>query len=454
MNSSAHPNEDLLFRFASGDRTLADSAAIQNHILSCAECHDFVESARQLEDAFRTRRTWRGAGEAATLQRQIADFHQRLQREDREALVLLKDALESEYTFHYENVASKVRYRTGGVVRVLVKHATSECEREPLYALSLAESARSIADALPDDYYPGNRIAELRGDASMALANAYRYLARFDDGMSVLSEAEAAFNTLPAPGPRLVRVLNGRAALLFQQQQYEEAHGLAQRAARAAASYGETVDYRTALQIIAVVHVRTDRHTEARAIFAKLYQIAQKSGDPELEARAAMNLGSCHWEMGDFANAGQLLLGAKRIFEELDRPTEALRASWSIAALAIATGKADAAVPELRRIIAEAESRGMVSDGACAQLDLAEALFILKQFDEVVQITEPLIDYFVAAGMAKGAVKAATFLRDATRARRLTRQTIQFVRAYLRRLELTPELPFEPPPADPGDHDG
>lgn len=76
------------------------------------------------------------------------------------------------------NIPSKPEFQTGGVARLLCKWANRMCERDPLYALKLAEAASIISAELPDASYPRNTIHDLRGEAQKEQANALRFLGR------------------------------------------------------------------------------------------------------------------------------------------------------------------------------------------------------------------------------------------------------------------------------------
>src|ERR1043166_3584190 len=98
MTATSHPDEDVLLRYATGG--LIDGAAVRDHVAACGDCRRYVETTHELETALRNERIWSQSSETSSLHRRLADFQERLEREDEEARAMLGEALRSEYTFH------------------------------------------------------------------------------------------------------------------------------------------------------------------------------------------------------------------------------------------------------------------------------------------------------------------------------------------------------------------
>ena len=81
-------------------------------------------------------------------------------------------------------------------MRLLCEAARAECDREPEFSLSLADTACLIADSLPHDYYPAAAINHLRGNAWKEYSTACRYLGRFDNSFDALDRAARAYERL------------------------------------------------------------------------------------------------------------------------------------------------------------------------------------------------------------------------------------------------------------------
>jgi hypothetical protein len=91
------------------------------------------------------------------------------------------------------------------------------------------------------------------------------------------------------------------------------------------------------------------------------------------------------------------------------------------------------------------ESKGLLNDVADAKLDLAEALLMLENVDEVEYLCREVAHFYRETGLATGALTAAIFLREAATKRVLKREDIEHVRRYLAEVRENPDLLFVPP---------
>jgi hypothetical protein len=87
-----------------------------------------------------------------------------------------------------------------------------------------------------------------------------------------------------------------------------------------------------------------------------------------------------------------------------------------------------------------------LDDAADAKLDLAEALLMLDELDEVEAICTELVRFYRQQNIITNALTAASFLNEAARRRSITRRDIRHVRRYLTDLREDPQLVFIPPP--------
>jgi tetratricopeptide (TPR) repeat protein len=95
-------------------------------------------------------------------------------------------------------------------VRRLAKRAFDVCASEPLHALTFADAAIAVAEALPQDHYPPNALHDLRGRAWKERANALNRLGEPAAALDALQHAEREYqkvtsNTLGLGNVALVR---------------------------------------------------------------------------------------------------------------------------------------------------------------------------------------------------------------------------------------------------------
>ena len=446
---TSHPPEEILIIYAENPSSLTELAAVEEHVDRCDDCAATVDDYRLITAAQRQQETWYASRDVAggSTLHVIQSFVERMQAEDDEARLILAPFLESNYRFSSANILSKRRYFTGGVVRLLCAAARDQCDRTPLFALSLAQAATEIAEALRDDHYPARAVYELRGTAWKEYSTACRHLGRFDEGWKALDRAEAAYRKL-APGSRLATVSLARAALLFKQERNAEALPYARSAAADFAYLHEQERYFDAKQVeAAILHFMGDAIAAASAYEAMLVQ-AETTSDLEMKGRAAQNLGLVYTESGDTARATSYFTTALQIFEALQLSARAARARWGLGTVALAAGQFADAARRLAAVRFELLSFGMTSDAQLAALHLAEALVMLERWKEVHALCTELVTFFRNSDMITGALTAASFLKEAAKARTLTRKQIGHVRHYLETLERKPSLAFAPPPPD------
>jgi tetratricopeptide (TPR) repeat protein len=445
-----HFDDDVLAQYAEAPDSLDEvtKARLEAHLQECGRCAGAVDMGRELAEVLPDEETWWIADEleSGKQRRSIRAFAERIAAEDREAERHLSQLVTSPYRFLGASGAVLRRCRTGGAVRLLAEAAHETCERNPLHALSLAEAACQIADALPDDYYPAAGVFELRGTAWKAVANAHRYLGRFAEGFKAINRAEKAYRTLPSAGQQLARIAYVRGLLYLKQQNYEKALQCAREASGRSDTAGDLEGFVFARILEGSILLRLGSTDEALDRFTSVQASAQMMGDLLLEARAINNIGNCYLERGEHPTALQHLLAALQLFTELKRPTEILLARWRIGTVALRTGDFHSAERQLTAVNADSTALGMDSDVALIKLDLAEAKLMLGDTAAVRSLCVEIFAFFRDADMLTGALTAAAFLQEAAHRERITRHHIDHVRRFVSRLKDDPDALFVRPP--------
>lgn len=440
-----HIPEDLLVEYADDTRSRPDLDA---HLAACPDCRTALSFYRALSSELREDEVWSHEEELRTEagQKAVREFSDRIAGEDAEARRLLDRILESPYRFARANLLGRKRFRTGGVVRHLCEAVRQQCDRDPLYAMELAQAAQAIATGLPDDYYPSALVHELRGRAWKEFATVCRYLGNYRAGLDALLRAERSYLRLPDPGAGMAAVNLSRAGLLWKLQRYAEALPFARSATREYEERRDLLRYIEAQEVEAVILDRLGDHGKAREIYERTFHAADGLEDLEMKARAAKNLGISYRDAGDLGNSGKYLLIAVRLYEELGNDVVVARTRWSIARLPLVAGNFAEAEHRLRNAIRDLEAKGLRNDVADAKLDLAETLLMVGSLTEVEALCAEVAFFYREAGLVTGAMMAASFLKEAASQRRLRQEHIEIVRSYLLAVREDPELPFATPP--------
>jgi tetratricopeptide (TPR) repeat protein len=440
-----HVSEDLLIEYAD---EAASHPEIEAHLEGCSECWNAVVFYRTLNAELREEEVWTGEEELRNRngQRALREFADRIAAEDAEAHRLLDRILDSPYRFARAHVVAKRRFHTGGVVRRLCEAIREQCEREPQYAMELAQTAQAIAESLPDEYYPSCVVYDLRGRAWKEYATICHDLGRYQAGLDALQRADRAYRHLADDGAAIAAVNVSRAILLWKLHRYSEALPLTRSAAAEYASRRDTRRYMEAQEVEAVILERTGDHLGAREIYKRAFDAADDLEDASMKARTARNLGINYRDAGDLGNASKYFLLALQLYEALGYDLWTARTRWSIARLPLAAGNFREAETRLRLAVRQLEAKGLENDVADAKLDLAEALLMLGRVEEVESLCGEVAFFYRETGLVTGALMAATFLREAASKRLLRREHIDQVRTYLLAVRENPELPFARPP--------
>jgi tetratricopeptide (TPR) repeat protein len=348
--------------------------------------------------------------------------------------------------FVWDDLPAKAAYRTGGVVRRLCAWANRTCERDPLFALSIADAAITISAALRDRDFPRQSVHQLRGDAWKEQANALRFLGRFPEALQALDAAEAEYNALPVAGIGAVAVQYIRATVLYEQENLDAAERLAAEAAEAALHLGDVDRAMRARHLQGEIHFERGDFRAAARIFREIYEHGVTEDDQAWIARESLTLGNCHLELGQLSEAREYLRRARTSFAALRFAPEVTRTEWAQARLHFREGDVDSAVRSLRTSLAEFTRRDMLSDAGLVAVDLAEVLHADGQTAEIPALLAGVVETFTRAGKLNGALAAFAYLRAAAANGTINRAVVSDVRKFVARADRRPELQFVPPP--------
>lgn len=441
------PDEELaVFAYHPESLSAGRRATIEREIGNCTQCSTTFDFLSVQESELTDPDVWEPLTGSATLA-SLRAYGAQLAAEDEEAATLLAPYLASPVKAAWQTLSMKRRYRTGGVVRKLTGHAQDLCRKEPLDALTFADAAVSIAEALPDELYTARAVYELRGSAWRARAKALTFLGRFEEALEDCRRAERAYRELRAPWLGLATVAYLRGCIFYEQQRYAEALQSAEAAERGFSHLGQEERQMWAVNLRALIAFDQRQLDTATTLFGRVHEYGEALRDAGWMARAALALGNCHIERGDLGEASMNFHVALKLFREIDQRTEVTRAEWGIALVFVRSGKIEEGIRRLRGVIVAFAHAGMVTDAGLTGLDLAEALLAIGETREIVALAAHLFEVFTSHGMLTGALTAIAFMKEAAESKTLIPSDIDAVRVFLRRAERQPQLLFARPHA-------
>ena len=435
-----HIPESELAIFAFNPDAMAEPrrSVITRHTAECATCRTTLDFFAVAEDDLSDVAVWEPVMGSAT-HAALMSYAARIGEEDREAEELLQPLFDAPAKAAWTNIHTQKRFLNGGVVRRLSSHAHSICEDEPLDALTFADAAISVADALRDDTYPAKAVYELRGTAWKERANAQMLLGEFSEALDSLSRAERAYRRLTSPSLGLSTVALVRAGVYYQQQRLDDAAAMAERAEEGFAHLGDDERRMSALYLRASIRFEELQLDAAASLFRQLLDYGESVNNPTWIARGSSALGDCEVTRGNLGEASMYFHKALALLREGGPSTDRVRTEWGIARVLLHGGKRTEAIRRLRDVVAEFETRGMMTDAALASLDIGDALLALGQMREVVPLATRIFRVFTDAGMLTGALTAIAHIKEAAAAGTLTKDDLHAVRTFLRRAEVQPD---------------
>lgn len=434
---SGHYDESTLHEYLDDPGAHPDRATIEAHLASCARCRALLDELRDFEQALASNAMWELADatrwmyEAPEAVRSAAEI---LDQEDAAAAEELQAVLASPAAFRRGNVASQPLFRTAGVVRALCQSARDLRERQPMFALAVADAAAAITEQLSPAKYPAVLIDDLRGSAWLERANVLRYLGRYPEALDALDLAEQSFGRTPVAPFSIALVQYLRAIVFIETERLPEALVLARQSARIFRQFGEDDRYVNAKIVEASVLYHQNRYREARDLFLVLVRVAKNLGEVPTLASLYQNIANCALRLDDLDSAADYFSRALSLYEALGLETEKIRTRWNIGRLQIASGDVDAGMNRLREARRELEDIGARTDAALAALDLVEALLGAggtRNAREAMQLCAGLVESFTSVGMTGNALTALAYLKEVVASGQATPSLVREVRTYL-----------------------
>lgn len=448
-----HLDDEILAMYANGPAEAVGREAIEQHLVTCAECAAALVAIRAFElhaadpDVWAPRKAVPSSLEPpAELVRTAAQ----IALEDATADYLLAPALRDRAIFSQMRIAEDVRFHTEGVVRRLIRASAETREWDVSFALSLANAAVIISEQLGAPRYPRTAVDTLKGNAWRERGNALRYAGDYPAALGALDHAESAFRNNQVSDFDLATVDFTRGTVLWKMGRHAEALPLARRSAEVFLEFGDVERCIHAGLLEGSILFDSGDFAAGRDVFKALLPHAEKLDSGATLGRIYANLAVAHQELGDLAAAAPCFQEALALYEHFGMEIEQIRTRWSLALLALRQGHREDGIARLRTVMADFTNRGSMTDAGLVALDLVEQLTEAGQMDEVLRLSDDLGDRFMRAGMAESAAAAFQFLRNAAReGASRTNRAVVHVRGYFERLASQPTLLFiEPPPAE------
>jgi tetratricopeptide (TPR) repeat protein len=447
-----HPTDSLLSLYALDPSLVEGIVELEAHLDDCPPCRERLAGIEAADQLIADPGSWSDSETPIPLAafQVLSAAAARKRCEDEEAETLLKGRLDRflaglSSAFVWADIASRPEYRTGGVVRKLADAADKASYNVPRRALILAETASTIVGMLSTTVYTSTEIAALSGLAWKQRANAHRHLGSFAAALEALDRAERAFRELPRPELDCGSITYIRAAVYSDQQRYDLAEQYAAESAAVFAQFGQTELYIRSRYLQGSIAFEQRQLGQAQLIFDSIFEYGETTGDLSWIATTSLALGHCQLERGELSSASQHFHRGMLAFRDLAILSAEIRCRWGLALLVQREGRYRAAIPRLQAVRDEFTNLGAVSDAALVTLDMMETFLLLGQAREVRRTAGNIVKLFKDGGMVTGALTAADYLKQAAAIHGVTPSLLDYIRRYLRLVDVQPDLAFVPP---------
>ncbi len=378
------------------------------HIASCRTCRDRFTADNAVNfDADRPREPER--------MREFLETARRLERERTGVQDLVGGLLRRTPPAEWSSLASAPELQNSAAVEQLIEEVRNRVERTPADALTLANVATTIAEALPAQSYPAIVLAQARAAAWKEQANTLRYLSRYEEAFSAIDAAEQRLHGFPAATFDRAVVHLVKAMILHHAGEDVAANTLLRECRSVFADHGDTKMLLCAGMIEGGILYEQSRYDEARTVWSELLDAARAIRDTDSVARIEANLGFCATHFGDLRRANIHFSNAIATLNDSGASLEAMRVVRGAGRLLIAKGQINAGLGYLRNARRSFANADLAEDAALCGLEIVATLLERGDTSEAIDLAHQISEEVAAAGLPEAAVTALAQLDDTMR---------------------------------------
>lgn len=428
MMAEPHYDEEALIALLeAGDESLSRDP----HIATCTACTKMLASAREIADCLKAPDVWDTTEISPDPNPNVLAFLDRAQSdmraEDAAAEPWLRELLAQPREAWSPTLHAHPEWRTAGMVRRLIAATDRAIETMPPDAVEITALAVEIAEALPPARYGDSTVLRLRGHAWRERAYALYFTGSYNEALTAVERSRTVFAECGYSEFDDARAGVVLALICASQEKFNEGLAATRAAAEVFAQYGARAKVVAAKRTEAILLYFSRRYREALAIYHALE--AEKLSEQE-RAGLQQNIAACYGELRDFDAAGRYFAAAIESGAKFGLLTHIAKTRWHLGLVLFAQGRFIQALDLLREVRDEFLSSNMAHDVAEVTTDIAHALVVAGQMNEVSNECRQALNYFASAGLSstEPAMTAISLLREAASTGRLNEQTVNDIR--------------------------
>jgi tetratricopeptide (TPR) repeat protein len=333
----------------------------------------------------------------------------------------------------------------GAILDALLALSYDMRYRDPMAMKDLAEAAVRVAKSLRQKDYTLTQIVDMHVRTLGELANACRLNDELKEADELITDALGYLDAEGSGDPMIrTRLYDLRASLRLDQRRLGEALDLLDEVHERYKELGEKHLAGRALISKGSATFYDGRPREAAGLLKKGLALIDPARDPRLDTTGYYNLLDALVEVGDFKEAGTVLLksGLRQDFAE--DPLNLLKLRCLEGKIFAGAGKLQRAESAFLEVKMGFSERGRDLDAVAAGLHLAAVYLRQMKTAPAEELVVEALETFLDLNVAYEARKAVGYLRQAFRQNVASANMVQTILHFLRKLERDPALSFEP----------
>jgi tetratricopeptide (TPR) repeat protein len=309
--------------------------------------------------------------------------------------------------------------------------------------IRLARSAVKVSLQLDPKRYGAEKIYDYQAEAYAELGNTYRAADQIHKAELALDRARELFERGTRPPLLEVRLLELEACLLAHTRQFGPASHKLLKVLRFYSRHGDRHRLGRTLVLLGLYSGYAGNYELGIHRIKQSLELIDLERDPMLACAAAHNLILLLVESGRISEAKKLRMVHSRHLVNPGGRINEIKFRALEGLIDVGLGNLARAEVILREVVAGFDEVGLPILAGIDRLHLATVLLRQGKAQEATRTVCAAVEIFIIHGIQREALQAIILLRDSFEVGRGTLEMVLEVAAFLRRLEIDPDLRFE-----------
>ncbi len=453
----SHPDRRTLAAFLAGTLPPDGDRRVEEHLrAACLPCllgarSLVLETNGEFREAL-ARGLLDSSAEGRSRQDLLERYSQRIERkaflivaEEQVVPALMSELMLRPPAARRESVRSSKRYQLLSLAEALRQESRSEGFRDVARAVELAELSTEVAECLDPEFYGRHLVADARGMAWAMAGNARRIAGDLFGAERALESGLGFLDGGTGSASEGAEALSLLASLRIDQSRFPDAIDLLEKVVATYRRLGEPgLEGRTLIKLGSAAGY-SGKPLRAVEVLRPAIDLLTKAGDLHAAMLAKHNVAWSLAEAGEYKEAERYLAIIRSEYHRFpEDPSTQIRRRWLEGRIHEGLGELDEAMATLREVRSIFAEEERAFDNALVTLDLAAVYLQAGKTDEVKRLAEELYPVFRSHDVHRHAVAALILFKQAAATEAATVSLVRDLSRYLTRARNNPYLKYEP----------